>query len=234
MRPQLAMAAVFVLVVGSSLLLVRAKPGTGVAPLRVTERGVPAPEMAADAPAATAAAAADPAPADDEQAGRRRDEAEENLEESKSKGEEADGSGAAGLLADARAARDSGGCAGAVAKYDQVGVAFPGTKESSSAMWEAAECYRSMGQDGKAMELWLALRADEGYRDKADAQIALTEGNPTQNQIGSAPGAGAGVASPSKAMAKPSPPAAPAPAEASPPGAADAPAAPDRAFEKAF
>src|SRR3569832_2263661 len=36
MRPQLAMAALFFLVIGSSLLLLRAKPGTvGVAPVRI-------------------------------------------------------------------------------------------------------------------------------------------------------------------------------------------------------
>ncbi len=45
MRPQLAMAAVFVLVIGSSLLLLRAKPGTtSIGPVRVTERGEPSPE----------------------------------------------------------------------------------------------------------------------------------------------------------------------------------------------
>src|SRR5438445_314660 len=38
MRPQLAMAALFCLVIGSSLLLLRAKPGTvSVAPVRITE-----------------------------------------------------------------------------------------------------------------------------------------------------------------------------------------------------
>jgi hypothetical protein len=46
MRPQLAMAALFFLVIGSSLLLLRPKPGTGDAPVRVTENGVPTPEQA--------------------------------------------------------------------------------------------------------------------------------------------------------------------------------------------
>jgi hypothetical protein len=41
MRPQLAMAALFFLVVGSSLLLLRARPGTVAAPVSVTERGTP-------------------------------------------------------------------------------------------------------------------------------------------------------------------------------------------------
>src|SRR5271168_347820 len=43
MRPQLAMAAIFFLVIGSSLLFLRARPGT-VVPVTVTERGSPAPE----------------------------------------------------------------------------------------------------------------------------------------------------------------------------------------------
>src|SRR5262249_39208258 len=62
MRPQLAMAALFVLVIGSSLLLLRAKPGTaGLSPVRVTERGVPAPEQ--PEPIANAPLAAAPPPA---------------------------------------------------------------------------------------------------------------------------------------------------------------------------
>src|SRR5262249_12147655 len=52
MRPQLAMAALFCLVIGSSLLLLKARPGAGGASaVRVTERGAPAPD-GAEAPAA--------------------------------------------------------------------------------------------------------------------------------------------------------------------------------------
>jgi hypothetical protein len=51
MRPQLAMAALFMFVIGSSLLLLRAKPGT-FAPVSVSERGAPSEaEAAANAPA---------------------------------------------------------------------------------------------------------------------------------------------------------------------------------------
>lgn len=59
MRPQLAMAALFMFVIGSSLLLLRAKPGT-FGPVSVSEKGAPAAEEGARpqaaAPAATAAA----------------------------------------------------------------------------------------------------------------------------------------------------------------------------------
>lgn len=57
MRPQLAMAALFMFVIGSSLLLLRAKPGT-FAPVSVSEKGAPAADeegARAAAPAATAA-----------------------------------------------------------------------------------------------------------------------------------------------------------------------------------
>ena len=44
MRPQLAMAAVLVLMIGSSILLLRARPGSvPVTPLKVTEQGSPSP-----------------------------------------------------------------------------------------------------------------------------------------------------------------------------------------------
>src|SRR5580698_8357866 len=68
MRPQLAMAALFFLVIGSSLLLLRARPGT-LGPVSVTERGSPAPEPAdvaaiprATPPPMMAAATAAPEP----------------------------------------------------------------------------------------------------------------------------------------------------------------------------
>lgn len=54
MRPQLAMAALLVLVLGSSILLLRARPGSvAVTPVKVTERGTPNP--AAVEPTAIAA-----------------------------------------------------------------------------------------------------------------------------------------------------------------------------------
>lgn len=68
MRPQLAAAALLVLILGSSLLLLRPKPGSvGASPVSVTERGVPDPESpdkerarADRAPAALAAPAVAP------------------------------------------------------------------------------------------------------------------------------------------------------------------------------
>jgi hypothetical protein len=113
MRPQLAMAALFFLVIGSSLLLLRAKPGTIGAPVRITEYGMPTPEQVeapstltlatppplaaapAVAPAAPAATAAHPsaaeAPSEGSLAlaeGRGRDDANKDAKESKAKEKE--------------------------------------------------------------------------------------------------------------------------------------------------
>lgn len=55
MRPQFAMAAVFMLVVGSSLMLLRGRPGTMTPPLQVSEQGRPEAPQAATAQAETRA-----------------------------------------------------------------------------------------------------------------------------------------------------------------------------------
>jgi hypothetical protein len=56
MRPQLAMAAVLVLMIGSSILLLRARPGSiAVTPVKVTEQG--SPSVSANGPVAAAATA---------------------------------------------------------------------------------------------------------------------------------------------------------------------------------
>jgi hypothetical protein len=199
MRPQLTMAALFVLVIGSSLLLLRAKPGTvGTSPVRVTEHGVPVPdqnEAAAQAPAAapipaTPAAPIAAAPAD-ESARRSADATEKR---------EAQASGdAQKALADARAVRDQSGCGSAVRLYDDVGARFPGTPQGADAMWEAAQCQKNLGNGDKARELLLSLRSREGYKERAEE--ALREG-----EDATALSSGAGQAANRAPVAAASPP----------------------------
>lgn len=227
MRPQLAMAALFFLVIGSSLLLLRAKPGAnGFAPVRVTERGAPAVEAEPSPPAATAMAnavaaspvTAAPSPTVDSQqaaesAGPTRDKAAEVARL-------ADKDAAKLALIDARTVRDSAGCASAVSKYDEIGARFPGTGAAADAMWEAASCYRSMGDASKARELYLALESVGSYRQRAEQELNAESGtgalNAAQNQIAQRSVAGAGKM---PAAAAPAPPAA-------------APIAADRAAEE--
>ncbi|MEJ7728797.1 MAG: zf-HC2 domain-containing protein [Polyangiaceae bacterium] len=220
MRPQLAMAAVFVLCIGASLMLL---PGGSGAPVRITERGEPAPDEAPAAVAEKAAAptAAPPAvAANDGEEGRAEAKDKDKREDAPAEAEAQAGATAVGALAkdhdaaqralsDARAVRSQSGCAAAVGKLDDVGMRFAGTAAAADAMWEAATCHAQLGNTGKARELYLALRGYGAYKDRADAELAAADAaaqnNMSQKQ---APGGGAG----SKAAA----PAAPMPRAAAP------------------
>jgi hypothetical protein len=222
MRPQLAMAALFFLVIGSSLLLLRAKPGTGgLAPVRVTERGAPAIEADSPMAAATAAPTATPpmavaaaaAPAADPQgivdtATLAKDKAAEGARPS-------DKDAARLALTDARTVRDSAGCAAAVSKYDEIGARFPGSGAAADAMWDAAACYRSMGDAAKARELYLALESVPSYRQRAEQEVNGAADNNLGNAMNQVQVASRAAAAGGKMPAA----AAPMPAPAAPPAA---------------
>ncbi|EYF08932.1 anti-sigma factor family protein [Chondromyces apiculatus] len=235
MRPQLAMAALFVLVIGSSLLLLRARPGTtGTVPLRVTERGIPTPDQP-DEPAAPAATALPPAAAAPmvAQAETKRaeelrtadsktydtgraaaDERQNNAGDKQEADSEGAAGGAAAALAKAQATRASSGCAAALPLYDDVGTSYPGTAAAHTAMLEAARCYKSSGDPNRARELFLALKAVDGYRAEAESELSAAE-TATQNAApaakAAAPGAGAGAGAGRGSYAAPAPARAAAP-----------------------
>jgi hypothetical protein len=239
MRREFAMAAVAVLVLGSSLLLLRAKPGTvASSPVGVHEFGAPADDEAegrarppsvaaatAAAPTAAleapAAAAPSPAAAEDGPADRRaaKAQATKDKDDAATGGAATDDARAA--LAAARDTKARGGCAAAVGKLDDVAARFPGTGAAADAMWEAAGCYRAMGAQDRARELYLSLRQTGAYGARAEQQLAELEPNvasqqqmnqvagrpaaaAAQRSSAGAPGAGAG------AIAGPAPAAAPA------------------------
>jgi hypothetical protein len=209
MRPQLAMAALFFLVLGSSVLVLRAKPGT-VSPLSVSEHGAPTPdrEVAAAAPAAPAATAspavAGGAPVEAVAAAsaagpRARAGDEAPADKALAKGSADD---ARAALAAARAARDGAGCASAVAKLDAVAVTYAGTQAAADAMWDEATCLKEMGQTTRAQQIYLALRST-GYRDRAEQQLAA-DGASNANVQNNAVAARAPAAAPPPAAALPS------------------------------
>lgn len=177
MRPQFAMAAVLVVILGSSVMLLRARPGTpGAGPIAVSERGVPAaaegeapPPPPAAAPIATAPAevAVAAAPADKE----KNDGAEAGLEE-------------------AKATEERSGCAAAAPRFDEVARRFPASPLGTAARWEAARCYASSGQVERARELYAALGADPLYGSRAQGALAAL---PAARGDG-APAGGAGAA----------------------------------------
>lgn len=169
MRPQLAMAALFVLVVGSSLLLLRARPGTVGAPVAVTQRGEPGPTSdVAEEPKRAEARGAENAPkvgglregyrADEDRAEAKKNDpspiaatppatvadgaAATASPESASAGE---GQDAPKMLADARAAKQKSGCAGAISRLNAVTDKFPSSPEAAQAKQEVADCERQAG-----------------------------------------------------------------------------------------
>jgi hypothetical protein len=224
MRPQLAMAALFVLVIGSSLLLLR--PKTGVAPVRVTEWGQPAsdqheaPRSAAPAPAATAMEEADGRRLADAKASEA-PRAEAAKEKSARAAAAADDSASAALH-EAQALQRKAGCAAAVGKLDEVGAQYPGTPSAYAAMWDAARCYQASGDTERARELLLALRSAKGYGDRAERQLAEIEANAARMQAqNSAPAAAAPAAAARRAAPKAAMPA-PPPRSGEAPGAAGA------------
>ena len=243
MRPQLAMAALLMLMIGASLLLLRARPGDRDS-VQVTERGVP--ESEGEAVAVVPAPERLPAseelahgPLPDEAAGRpeAREKAEdrpqsETKEQSGDAGSEAfqqalaayragryaeaerlfeaiaeaggDEAPQAALHA-ARSARASGGCPEAAARFDEVHSRYAGTAVAAEAAWQAAGCYRSMGQIDRARKNYQALADVPGYADRAQTALAALE--PKQEAVAArkARAAPQPAAAP-KAAAKPAPP----------------------------
>ena len=173
MRPQFAMAAVLVMILGSSLLLLPAKPGSGGAvPVAVSERGIPAsdePEPIAtmEAPAVGAAApAAEPA--------------------------KLDADPAAMALAEARATRERSGCSAAAPALDDVAKRFGATSDGATAKWEAAECYRKAGNASRARELYAELEGTAAYGTRAsDAMADVGAASAAEAPAGGAAAAGA-------------------------------------------
>jgi hypothetical protein len=233
MRPQLAMAALFFLVIGSSLLLLRAPRGA-IGPVSVTERGAPMAERAAaPPPAAMAAATAAPAAAPDPAVAQRaladdapadRSPAGKTKAGEPRKPSDEGGDDARAALADARATRDTAGCSAAVGKLDAVAVRFSGTQAAADAMWDEAACYKQMGDTQRAQQIYLSLRST-GYHDRAEQELAAIEANnPMSNVQSRVAGAAPRAAAPAPPAAGPQP-AATAQAEVADRGGANAPPA---------
>lgn len=155
MRPQLAMAALFMFVIGSSVLLLRTRPG---APVQVSEQGRPetrsSPNARADrdraeskgAAVATATPAARPMAAAAQETAAADSEGEygviaQSAAPATPPGDAGNGSETAdGLLARGRAAKLSTGCDAALPSFQGVVTRFPDSPQRSVAEAEMAEC----------------------------------------------------------------------------------------------
>ncbi len=263
MRPQLAMAALLLLMIGSSLLLLRARPGARES-VQVTERGIPEsegdPVAIVPAPAraeAPAAALAHGAPREEKASAHReksktpRDDARDEPADGLAQAAPAAAAPAsdAGTLADesdasagdyeqamaayragryaeagrrfdaiaaaggakaasaalyaARSTRNSSGCGAAAARFDDVAARYRGSSIGNDATWQAADCYRSMGQIDRARRNYQLLLAVASYADRAHRALDALDG-----RSAGAVAARAAEARPKAAAAAPAKPAA--------------------------
>ncbi len=184
MRPQLAMAALLLLMVGSGLVFLRGRPSTPEvialkdAPLSLEEERPHAAEVA-PSPLERAAAPREEQRADHAgpydaameafRAGRYA-EARQGFAAIAAEGG-ADAASAA--LLEAQAARSGEGCLVAAARFEAVSERYAGTSVAKEAAWQAASCYRSLGKDAEARRNYGSLVGVAGYTERA--QQALDE-----------------------------------------------------------
>lgn len=249
MRPQLAMAAILMLVLGSSVLLLRARPGSvAVMPIKddappALGQGVPDSEEIPPEPEAEPEAVASAAPQAQPDA-RERDEGKAvAMAELDSVYERALSNRRAGNWADAQrdfaqvagskspkapsaafyeadATRAQSGCSAAAPKFEAIMNGFAGSAVGEDAAFALADCLNLMGEHERARAVLQSLLGSKTYKDRAAAALNA------QGQASST--GGSAVASKQRAAVKPddqaqaAPPAvAPPPAKASPPAQGD-------------
>jgi hypothetical protein len=72
----------------------------------------------------------------------------------------------------ARAVRSSAGCSAALPRFEAVSSRYGGASAGVQAKWEAATCYRSLGNLERTRQLLNELAAIEGQRDRAERELA--------------------------------------------------------------
>jgi hypothetical protein len=107
-------------------------------------------------------------------------------------------------LYSAKCTENSLSCSAAAPKYESVASRFPNNSAGFEALYDAANCYKAMGDVDHAQKLYVALRNVAGYRDRAEA--GLSDLKIAQQQVAAKP----------RAAAKQAPAAASPPAQAAP------------------
>lgn len=85
------------------------------------------------------------------------------------------GNGGLASLYAARSARYSSGCATALPRFDAIANRQVGTSAASEATWDAAVCYRELGQTERARQLFTTLRRVAGYRDRVERELTALD-----------------------------------------------------------
>ncbi|HEY5961656.1 MAG TPA: zf-HC2 domain-containing protein [Polyangiaceae bacterium] len=200
MRPQLTMGALLLLMIGSSLFLLRTRPGDREL-VQITERGVPEGEVESlpqtiQIPSAVAEAlpssaskdlpsvkseagpAATPAAASSQSGwlATARDAFQNgNFSEAHELAERAIAvggteTGQAALLSAEALARDAG-CSAALARFEALRTRHGRTSVGDEAAWQAAECHRSLGRFDRAKQLYEELKFSAAWGKSAKERL---------------------------------------------------------------
>lgn len=187
MRPQFAMGALMVMLLGSSLLLLRAKPGA----MRVSaEAGVAAETQRSAAPAAPANAAS---------------QGTQDASPASAKAEGAGSEDPETLLLQAREVRSTKGCAAALPLLAKIREKQGASGFGADATYEEMECHEALAHRDKADELARTLEDNPEYRRKV-AERAAEKVATVGDAPAAAGGASASKATPAKKAAKKAPP----------------------------
>jgi len=110
----------------------------------------------------------------------------------------------------AQALRRVSGCPTAAPRFEEVHTRYPGSVGSDAA-WQAADCYRSLGDLSRARQTYDQLASDPSYKARAKEAIAELDQRVADQEIAAkrAAAAAAATAPAAAAKAKPSAPAAP-------------------------
>jgi TolA-binding protein len=113
----------------------------------------------------------------------------------------------------AQALRRVSGCPTAAARFEEVHTRYPGSVGSDAA-WQAADCYRSLGELSRARQTYEQLESDPSYKTRAKEAIAELDQRVADQELAAKRAAAAAAAAPAVAAkakaAAPSAPAAPA------------------------
>jgi tetratricopeptide (TPR) repeat protein len=249
MRPQVAMAAVLLLMIGLGLLLLQVRP---TEPVATSERGVPEFE-AESAPSAADLQRRETPPAEDA-ARDTADEGEATAGDAYARGvaafraghfadakaefervaKKGSQQGATAELWSAQATRQLDGCDAAAPLFERIAHRHSGTSLAHEASWQLADCYRAKGRVEPARREYLRLLTVDSYAERARAALDDLGGAPDASLIAArpAPQADSGAASAARATRKGEPnaanEAAAEPGSASPATSAGSPSAPAR------
>jgi hypothetical protein len=107
-------------------------------------------------------------------------------------------------LYEVQALRMVSGCPSAAPRFEDVHTRFPGSVGNSAA-WQAADCYRSLGELARARQNYDELATDPNYKARASEALAELDQRAADQESAARKGAAASTAAKTKAPAASAP-----------------------------